>query len=47
MRKQSVECETPEEAFRACPWADVVMPVEGGFMCFESPQEAYVWENQK
>lgn len=38
--------QTKVEALHYCPWACVVLEVEGGFMCFESQQDATIWENQ-
>ena len=47
MRKQFVECETPERAEDACPWAAKIIEAEGGFWCFESVQDAETWRRQE
>jgi len=46
MRKQFVQVETEEEALDTCPWAAMVVPVAGGYMCFESRQDWLVWNDQ-
>jgi hypothetical protein len=47
MRKQFVECKTKEQAEKECPWAEKIVKVEGGYMCFESSVDYKVWKNQK
>lgn len=46
MRKEIVEVATREEAEKACPWAAVIIQVEGGWICFESVTDAEVWQAQ-
>jgi len=47
MRKQYVWCITGGQARQACPWAAVIVRADGGFMCFESVNDAAVWIEQK
>jgi hypothetical protein len=47
MRQQFVQCDTREEAEKACPWAAEIIEVEGGFRCFESVQDAATWKAQE
>jgi hypothetical protein len=30
-----VKCRTRRLARRSCPWATIILKVEGGFLCFE------------
>jgi hypothetical protein len=46
MRQQFVACETREEAEKTCPWAAEIIEVEGGYRCFESVQDAKIWQVQ-
>lgn len=46
MRKQFVECLTREFAEGVCPWAAEIIEADGGYWCFESPQDAAVWQVQ-
>ena len=47
MRKKFVECKYRYQASKECPWATYISKVCGGFMCFESVADYYVWVNQK
>lgn len=47
MRKQFVECETRKEALEECPWASAIRKAVGGYWCFESHDDAKVWDSQK
>jgi len=47
MRKQFVPAMTRKQAADACPWASEIIKVEGGYMCFESVEDARIWRNQK
>jgi len=47
MRKEFLQVETKEEIWKLCPWAAEIIQVEGGFMVFESSDDAEIWENQK
>jgi len=47
MRKQFVECSSRKQAEKACPWAEKVVKVEGGYWCFESISECESWKKQK
>jgi len=38
--------DTREEADKIAPWAAVIVEVGGGWMAFESVQDAATWENQ-
>lgn len=30
-------------AAERCPWASVIVAVEGGYLAFESPDDYYTW----
>jgi hypothetical protein len=47
MRKQFVECKRRSQAVKICPWAAVIIKVDGGYMCFESTNDADAWKAQK
>ena len=47
MQQQFVEAKTKKEALAKCPWAEVIVKVEGGYMCFESRQDYETWKRQK
>ena len=34
-------------AAKECPWAAVIVKVDGGYMCFESADDYKTWKNQK
>ena len=46
--RQAIVCDATSEdqAFLMCPWAAVVVEVEGGWMCFESVEDYRVWSMQ-
>lgn len=46
MRTQFIPCETLADAQDSAPWAAEIIEVEGGFMAFESPDDAATWRNQ-
>lgn len=46
MRKEYVEGGTRAEAVARCPWAAVVTQADGGWWCWESADEAEIWETQ-
>lgn len=47
MRKKFVEGTKFAEAFDECPWANKVVRVKGGFMCFESETDGKTWNRQR
>ena len=47
MRIKFVECKERKTAWEKCPWASVVVKVEGGFMAFESHTDYSTWISQK
>lgn len=47
MRKEFIRCDTKEEAQELAPWAAIIKEVEGGFLAFESVDDAELWERQK
>ena len=47
MRSQFVEVKTRKEAVAACPWAEKIVKVYGGYYCFESVQDWVTWSKQK
>jgi hypothetical protein len=46
MRKSFVQVASREEAETACPWACEIIEVYGGWMCFESGDDAATWAAQ-
>lgn len=40
MRIEFVAVKTHKQAVKACPWAAVVVKVDGGYRCFESVADA-------
>ena len=47
MRQKFVEAKTKKDAENACPWAEVIVKVSGGYQCFESAQDYETWKKQK
>lgn len=47
MRTKFVECRYRYQAQNECPWASKIRQVYGGYMCFESMNDYYTWNNQK
>lgn len=47
MRKEFIEVETLDQAAEEAPWAAEIIEVEGGYMAFESPDDAETWLNQQ
>lgn len=47
MRQQFVTAKSKKGAQQKCPWAEKVVKVEGGYMCFESYQDYLTWKRQK
>lgn len=41
------DCESEEQVLERCPWAAVVVQVDGGWRCFESIDDARTWKNQQ
>jgi len=46
MRKEFIQDVDEETAQNIAPWACEVIEVDGGFMCFESSDDAETWRNQ-
>jgi len=46
MRKEFIQDVDLETAENIAPWACEVIEVDGGFMCFESPDDAEEWMEQ-
>jgi hypothetical protein len=46
MRKKFIQCENRQQAGEECPWAAIIVSVDGGYMCFESYDDYEVWECQ-
>lgn len=46
MRTEFVESATKEDALERCPWAAVIIEVDGGWMAFESTADYEVWLRQ-
>lgn len=47
MRQKFIQASKKSEAKKECPWACLVIKVDGGYMCFESPVDYELWKNQK
>lgn len=47
MRREFVEAKGVVSAQLACPWAEVVVKVDGGYLCFGSEGDYETWNNQK
>ena len=47
MRTQLVQTVSLIHAQLECPWAEMVVKVEGGYLCFESIDDYETWNNQK
>lgn len=47
MRKQFCQVATREAAEKECPWACDIIGCDGGFMCFESADDAATWMGQE
>lgn len=47
MRKQFVTVTTRRAALLECPWAVEIVSADGGYWCFESPDDARVWRAQR
>ena len=46
MRQEFIEVETRNDAEERAPWACEIIEVEGGFMAFESADDAERWKSQ-
>lgn len=47
MRQQFVEAKNKKEAQKKAPWAEKLVKVSYGYMCFESTQDYETWKKQK
>jgi hypothetical protein len=47
MRTQFVVCSKRSTAAYICPWAAVIIKVEGGYRCFESYPDYFTWKEQQ
>ena len=47
MRRELIEAKTARQARALAPWAAEVIKVEGGYMAFESVEDARIWRAQK
>lgn len=47
MRKEFIECKSRATAYRRAPWAATVVKLDGGFMAFESAEDACIFKGQK
>ena len=47
MRTTFIQVETKKEAENECSWAEKIVKVCGGYMCFESADDYRKWKNQK
>jgi hypothetical protein len=46
MRRETLNCETHEQAEDLAPWAAIIVQVEGGWMAFESMADYETWSKQ-
>ncbi len=47
MKTEFIECKSRSTAVKMCPWAAIIVKVEGGFKAFESMEDYRIWKNQK
>ncbi len=47
MKKELIIASSAKSARKLAPWAAKVIKVEGGYMAFESVNDAKIWKNQK
>ena len=47
MRTTFEECKSRSTAARRNPWAEVIIKVDGGYLCFESDDDYRTWKNQR
>ena len=47
MRQQFIETKTRKAAVEACPWADKILKVVGGYMAFETQEDYETWRKHK
>jgi hypothetical protein len=47
MRIGHGDAKTRAKAQKDFPWAEKIVRVEGGFLCFESAADFRTWNNQK
>ena len=47
MRIEFTQAETRYRARKECPWAEVIVKVVDGYICFESKQDYKIWKKQK
>lgn len=47
MKTEFIQAKTRREAVKIAPWAAEIVKVCGGYMAFESVEDAKVWKNQK
>jgi hypothetical protein len=46
MRIEFVDTKNRRQAVRTCPWAAVIVRVEGGYTCYESIVDYLIRQNQ-
>lgn len=42
-----ISCTTRKEALAACPWAEKIVKVSGGYICFKFIDQYETWRNQR
>ncbi len=47
MKKELIIASSAKSARKLAPWSAKVIKVEGGYMAFESVNDAKTWKNQK
>ena len=47
MRIEHIPCKTRKTAIRRCPWAAIIIKVDGGYKAFESTVDYQTWQRQE
>lgn len=42
-----IQCATRKEASANCPWAEKIVKVDGGYLCFKFIEDYEIWRGQK
>lgn len=47
MRKEFIACKYYYQARKSCPWASIIIKVDGGYRAFESRDDYKTYKKQK
>jgi hypothetical protein len=47
MRREFIQCQSRITATGKCPWAAIIVKVEGGYQAFESMTDYCTWKSQQ